>query len=317
MSIGVEMFERKMTATKKELHHMYWAQRMSTGQIAEKYGITSDAVRNWMIKYNIPRRSLYEATLKHPRKPFSGYAEERGYLLGLRAGDIHARKRATNTVGVNVTTTCPSMIKLFERTFEEYGCVKKYPVKGPLTYGWYVYCDLDTSFNFLIEKPSGLPRWDNFYAFLAGYVDSEGTITFDCCSSYPRPNFWIKSQDVELLSEVVWKLKSDGFHVSGLHLRTKSGTWASGISQSSGAPVSIQNTKDYYQLGLYRGNEIARLLKKLMQFSRHREKMERMRLALCVTEGCLTKEEVRTFIQNASNEKEKCIKAAKVMVQKL
>ncbi|MDI6884668.1 MAG: hypothetical protein QMD00_06065, partial [Hadesarchaea archaeon] len=161
------MFKRKITAGREELRHMYWTQRMSTKQIAEKYGATPEAARHWMIKYWIPRRNHYEATIKYARKPFSGEGHELSYLLGLRAGDIHARRRATNTIGANVTTTCPPMIELFERTFGSYGYVKKYPVKGPLVYGWYVYCDLDMSFNFLIEKPISAPDWGDFYAFLA------------------------------------------------------------------------------------------------------------------------------------------------------
>jgi len=148
---------RKVTATREELQNMYWDQRMSMKQIAEKYGVIPGAVRYWMMKYDIPRRNRYEATIKYPRKPFSGDEYERAYLLGLRAGDIHARKRATNTVGVNVTTTYPAMIELFERTFGRYGHVKKYPAKGPLVYEWYVYCDLDTSFGFLIKKPMEAP----------------------------------------------------------------------------------------------------------------------------------------------------------------
>lgn len=194
--------------------------------------------------------------------------------------------------------------------------MKKYPVKGPLVYGWYVYCDLDMSFNFLIEKPISAPDWGDFYAFLAGYVDSEGTITFDYRGGHPRPSFWIKSQDAEVLGEIKEKLKSDGFHVPDLHLRTKSGTWTSGISRVNGDIMLIQNTRDYYQLGLYRLSEIARLVKKLMQFSRHREKMERMHLVLKLTEEPLTEEEVRNVIQNANRKKEGCKAAEVAYIQK-
>lgn len=65
---------------------------MSTKQMAEKYGATPEAARHWMIKYGIPRRNHYEATIKYARKPFSGEGHELSYLLGLRAGDIRAEK---------------------------------------------------------------------------------------------------------------------------------------------------------------------------------------------------------------------------------
>ena len=282
-------------------------------QIAKLYKTTIGAVLYRFAKYGIPTRTRRKIVLKYARRPFSRDKFEKAYLSGLRAGDIHARKRATNTVGVNVTTTYPAMIELFERTFGRYGHVKKYPAKGPLVYEWYVYCDLDTSFSFLIKKPTETPDGGDFYAFLAGYVDSEGTITFDCSGGCPRPHFWIKSQDVELLDEIRGRLKGDGFHASDLHLRAKSGTWTSRISRLNGATMSIQNTRDYYQLSLYRRDEIARLVKKLMQFSHHRGKIERMRLVLNAAEGHLTWDDVRNFIQNANRGKEECIKAAKAV----
>ena len=77
--------------------------------------------------------------------------------------------------------------------------------------------------------------------------------------------------------------------------------------------MSIQNTRDYYQLSLYRRDEIARLVKKLMQFSHHRGKIERMRLVLNAGEGHLTWDDVRNSIQNANRGKEECIKAAKAV----
>jgi hypothetical protein len=94
-------------------------------QISEKYGVIPGAVRHWMMKYDIPRRNRYEATIKYPRESFSGDEYERAYLLGLRAGDIHARKRATNTIGINVTTTRPAMFRLCKEIFCKYElCVK-------------------------------------------------------------------------------------------------------------------------------------------------------------------------------------------------
>lgn len=302
---------RKVTLTLEELRNMYWAQRMNTRQIAEKYGVWPEAVRHWMVKYGIPRRNRYEATIKYPRKPFSGDEYEKAYLLGLRAGDIHARKRATNTVGVNVSTTSPAMIELFETTFRGYGFVKKYPAKGPLVYEWYVYCDLDRSFEFLIEKPVEVSKNNGgFYAFLAGYVDSEGTWTFSYQNDRLRLHFWIKSQDIKLLNEIKKKLENDGFHPSGPHLRVKGGTSTSRLT--SNGKILVTNSKDYFQLDLCKRDEIVRLAKKLVLFSRHKEKMGRMRLVLEAVEERLTKEKIKNFIEAANIKTKECVKVAEL-----
>jgi len=304
--------ERKMTATREELYRMYWDERMSAGRIAEKYNVTDNAVLRWMEKYSIPRRGKYEVILKYPRKPFSGDENEKAYLIGLRAGDIHARKRATNTVGVNVTTTCPAMIELFEGTFGGYGCVKRYPARGQFGYEWYIYCDLDVSFKFLIEKSVNVPSDDSFYPFLAGYVDSEGTWTFSYQNGKPRPSFWIKSQDIQLLNGIKKRLENDGFHPCGPHLRVKGGTSTLRWIPQSGGTVMIKNTKDYFQLSLLRRDEMIRLIKNLMPFSHHKEKIERMHLVLKAAEGRLSREEVKNFIENSNGKIKECVAKAEI-----
>jgi DNA-binding CsgD family transcriptional regulator len=211
---------KKLTATREELYEMYWGKQMSARQIAERFSISEEAVRRQMVKYGLPRRSRSEI-LKYARMSFGGDPLEGAYLIGLRAGDIHARRRATNTVGVNVTTTHPAMCELFEKTFGKYGHVRKYPVKGHLGYEWYLYCDLDKSFEFLIDKPIEVPSGDNLYAFLAAYVDCEGTWSFSKQVNKIVFHFWIKSQDKALLKQIKEKLEEEGLHPNHLKLVKK------------------------------------------------------------------------------------------------
>lgn len=301
-----------MTATREELQNMYWGQLMNARQIAEKYGVVPGAVRYWMIKYGIPRRNHYEATLKYPRKPFSGDGYERAYLLGLRAGDIHARRRAANTIGVNVTTTRPAMFKLCKEVFAKYGYVKKYPVRGPLGPQWYVYSDLDKSFEFLIEKPTKVPTDESFYAFLAGYVDSEGTWTFNKQVNKLLFHFWIKSQDLDLLKQIEGKLKSNGFHLNALKLEIKGGRWQKVFS--NGKTIWIKNRRDYWRLRLCRQTEIVLLAEKLIPFVRHEEKMKRMLLILKAKNREWLKygEEIRNRIQQMNEGAKKWVEEAEL-----
>lgn len=306
------MLQRKVTITREELHNMYWAQRKSMRQIAKLHGVTLGAVFYRMTKYGIPLRNKPKIRLTHVRKPFSGDKNEKAYLLGLRAGDIHARKRATNTIGVNVTTTHPAMFKLFTQTFGRYGRVKKYPVNAQLGYEWYVYCDLDTSFEFLIEKPMKVPNDDRFYAFLAGYVDSEGTWSFSRQVNKIVFHFWIKSQDIDLLDQIKRNLEKDGFHPSHLKLAHKGQHQHENSANEN--RIEIEYRRDYWQLRICRQNEIFLLAKKLIPFVRHEEKVKRMRLMFKAEEREWSKhgDKIKKLIAQISEEVKKWVKEAEI-----
>jgi intein-encoded DNA endonuclease-like protein len=302
---------RKVIIAAEELHEMYWNFRKPTRQIADEYGIAPETVRRLMIKYNIQRRNRYEATLRYLRKPFSENTSEKAYLLGLRAGDIHARKRSTNTIGVNVTTTHPAMYKLLKKTFGEYGRVKKYPVKGQLGYEWYVYCDLDMSFEFLVEKPTDVLNDENFYAFLAAYVDSEGSWTFSKKKNKIEFHFWIKSQDVNLLNRIRKILEKRGYHPR-LSLIEKGLQRCENLSH--GNKTEIKCLKDYWQLRICRQGEILSLAEKLLPFARHDEKRKRMQLILEAGKRGWSKygKDIEKLIAQTGHEVKKWVEKAKI-----
>ena len=87
--------------------------------------MTAEGIRNKMIRFDIPRRKVKI----YPKKPFSGNLKEKSYLLGLRAGDIHARKRYKRVI---VETTSPRLaqMKMFKDAFKKYGTVIIYEKKG-------------------------------------------------------------------------------------------------------------------------------------------------------------------------------------------
>jgi hypothetical protein len=137
---------------------------------------------------------------------------------------------------------------------------------------------LDKSFEFLVKKPTKVPTDESFYAFLAGYVDSEGIWTFEKQVNKLLFQFLIKSQDLDLLKQIREKLKNEGFHPGDLKVVIKGGV--SQKAYNNGKIIWIKNTKDFWCLRLRRQNEIVLLAKKLISFTHNEEKMKRMFLLL-------------------------------------
>jgi predicted DNA-binding protein YlxM (UPF0122 family) len=62
--------------SKEELYRLYWKQGLSCEEIAEKYNVHKEAVRQWMVKHKIPRRTYSEAMLvKNSSTPASNSVE--------------------------------------------------------------------------------------------------------------------------------------------------------------------------------------------------------------------------------------------------
>jgi hypothetical protein len=111
------------------------------------------------------------------------------------------------------------MADLFQTTFEKYGAVRRYPKFCRISgYHWCVYCDLDSSFGFLLLKTTGVPQWvmeheSAFLSFFAGYFDAEGCISFDCRQSSHAVSLIVESCDYLILREVTERSRRLGFGV--------------------------------------------------------------------------------------------------------
>jgi hypothetical protein len=152
------------------------------------------------------------AVTKYERKPFSGDRIERAYLMGLMYGDLHAVKHGRAT-RVRVSTTHPALADLFESLFSPYGHVQSYPREAELTgYEWSLECDLDKSFDFLLEKPSPTEvsslALDEFMAFLAGFFDAEGSLFLHEKYGGKTPEIAIRNTDVALLRIIERRIRS-------------------------------------------------------------------------------------------------------------
>jgi hypothetical protein len=126
-----------------------WARRYQGG--ASLKGIADDkidavTVWNHLTKRGVKVRDKVEAQIaavsKYERRPFSGDALEKAYLMGLRYGDLHVVRHG-RAIRVRVSTTHPAMAKLFESLFSPYGHIQHYPRKASLTgHEWSLECEI-------------------------------------------------------------------------------------------------------------------------------------------------------------------------------
>jgi hypothetical protein len=135
--------------------------------------------------------------------------------------------------------------------------------------------DLDGTFEFLLQKliqriPS-LPKEDRaFIAFLAGFVDAEGTIAFHK-KSHPGFEVQVTNTDSDLLRWIKAKLEDSGYHPRMYHRLQRAGRIASARESS------------IWRLYLYRRDEVRNLLVELPL--RHGEKTTKAKLAVSFIDG--------------------------------
>jgi len=204
---------------KKEiLEELYLQKRMSTYKIAKIFGVDDFTILRWLRRHGIPRRSRTEyGVVKYPKKAFSGDLFEKSYLMGLRYGDVYAR-RAGRQIRVSTTSTHPAFLALFEKVFSNYTMVSTYPYKdGRGSFGWCISCLLHPSFDFLLQKNSAVPHWilqneRYFLSFLAGFFDSEGSIvTCRIYRNYIGYRLRMPNVNVAVLRKIKESLSKLGF----------------------------------------------------------------------------------------------------------
>jgi len=223
---------------------------------------------------NIHALNPCQTKYKYPRCSFSNEPSERAYVLGLRSGDIYARKHYRSVI-VEVTSPKSEQIEMFKNIFSKYGKIicyeKRSKVTGKTTRA---YCFLNESFNFLIQKTQLIPDWilknnSLFYSFLSGYVDSEGSwiITehkkYD--GKYKDLVFSLGTCDKVILEQVHRKLKELGFN-SHFYLVRKAGVHTN---------IGICNF-DLYRVMLMRAKDVIKLAKILLPLSKHEGKRDKI-----------------------------------------
>ena len=216
---------------------------------------------------------------RYSRYPFTGGDSDRTYLLGYRAGDVNAFQDSTLTVTARVSTTHQAMLEMFHQSFSHYGHCVVVPRKVFLTgYDWQIKAYLDNSFRFIIPRPLNPPsELGSLYSFTAGFSDSDG-----CWSASKRRgptgfNFDITSSNHVLLIGLASALEKEDYHPH-MYLSQKKGT----VKLAKGPEESrwITLTKDVWRLIMSRKDEVKRLAHQLLPYSRHQEKIAKMKLFL-------------------------------------
>ena len=231
--------KEKYKIPSEELKKLYHIKKLSMQQIADKYGIhDSSTIWNKFRKYKIdsrtvqdgiklaiPRRSrsIAKSSIKYPKKIFSGDLLEKSYLFGFSAGDLHITKRRYGaTIRMTTTTTKKFQVELVKSLFEKYTSVRISQSKS----GQYsISCNLDLTFDFLLDyKSDKIPWWaiahfENFLAFLGGYIDAEGHFGTDNSIGV----FALSSYDKNILFQIARMLKKSGISLEGPRLTVKKG----------------------------------------------------------------------------------------------
>lgn len=265
----------KLIDRKALLTDLYTDKKLSSRKIADVLKLNDRYVRKLLKKHGIKTRSLSEIRTKYPKTSFSGNLVEKSYILGLRTGDIHA-KRIHKIIRIQTTTTHPLMVELIKNVFSKYSHVGEWTFynKSFQSHEIFVYCDLGESFKFLLEKPDKIPEWilndiELFYSFLAGYMDSEGTwLLLKNHENSIKFVFRIKSTDKEVLSQINEKLREFGF------------TSYFDLEFEKGEHMGKKLNKDMYYLYLQRKQDVINIAKILLKFSHHKEKILKMNLIL-------------------------------------
>ena len=262
--------------SKEVLEDLYWNKNWKTQQIADKYGIKyGRSILKKFKKLGIPSKTVSQATTIKFKADFSGDLKEKAYLLGLRAGDFHA-KYMKESIRVQTTTTHKAQIDLLKNSFEKYGEIKVYLYKNK-HWGdqWFIYVDLNQSFKFLVDKPEKIPSWilennDYFYHFFVAYMDCEGTYRI-AKSHEKHVRFFIAvtSGDKKILEQISDKLIYSNYYAI-YYLDKKKG------HMTSFGPYR----KDLYRVVINRKSDIIRLINTLLPLSKHSEKTRKMKLIL-------------------------------------
>lgn len=277
-------YPKKIDVPKDVLADLYWNKKMKPREIAKLYGIKNErTIRKKMEKFGIVRRTLSEAMTTKLKLPFTGDLVEKAYLLGLRTGDFHA-KWMKLCIRVQTSTTHPALYELLRRSFGKYGEPRKYLYKnaqhGP---EWFIYVDLNSSFDFLVNKPDYIPEWilndnDSFFAFLTAYSDCESywNIT-NSHNKYLRSSFNISTCDKHILEDIKNKLFSLGYFPL-IYLKGEQGT-----NRGYG-----KYNYDLYNITLNRKTEVTQIIAQLIRFSKHDEKIDKMHFILNYQDSLLS-----------------------------
>lgn len=251
------------------LKKLYWNSDMSSEELGNFFGVNARTIRKKLKNFGIKRKTVSQALTVKKKKKWSGTLKQKAYLLGLRTGDFHA-KLLKKTVRVQTSTTHPALKKLLKMALGQWGEYREYYSKDHRRCDeWFIYIDLHESFDWIVDKPQEIPQWilennEYFYAYLAAYIDCEGSICVIKNRQHVRLMLGIRTGDRTILEQINKKLSELGY-TSHIY-----------ESQRRGEPVRRFGgtlNVDIDELKIYKQKDLLRLYQKLLSNSLHDEKI--------------------------------------------
>lgn len=251
--------------------------KLSTYQIAQRYGCYASTIYNKLIKHNIKLRDVVngvilsnnrrfskiaKSLLKYNRRSFNGSFEEGAYIIGFRLGDLHVRKNPHGeTVFVQTCSTKKEQINLFRQIFSRYGCVN---INKRNSNGFCMTANLDLSFKFLLDnkdeiKDYILKNHKYFINFLAGYIDAEGS--FGIYNNHPE--FTIATYQKNIIRQIASKL-----NYLGVSCRYPRITVKSGYKDKRG----ILTTNNLWRLRITKNKDLLTFILLVKPFIKHKKR---------------------------------------------
>ncbi|MDA4128282.1 MAG: helix-turn-helix domain-containing protein [Thaumarchaeota archaeon] len=252
---AVALLVRSHWITPELLDYLYWNKKLSASLIGELLGFSPGYVTTLMQKDGIQMRTISEAGMKYPKHSFNGNLSTKAYLLGFRVGDLNGGLYGYQ-VRVATSTTHPAMWRLLNMLFGKSGRVGRSAAFNNGGYEWCLYCYLDSSFDFLLDKPgrideSLLADDQLFLSFLAGYFDAEGSLRIYPVDSDAAYSLRINSEDEVIMRQIVSKLRSMRYHAD----------FSLGARKNLKAKKRLN--KNVWSFGMFRKAEILELITKL------------------------------------------------------
>lgn len=296
----------------KKIIEMYVKDLCSIRKISRDLKLKRRIIRRVLTESGIKRRDNYTSlkltNQKHEKIPFDGDENEKAYLIGLVKGDLTPTKKSRYSLRLTVGSTHKNFIQFLKSIFSKYGPVYIYPAKDRSYYQWKICAELEmSSFKFLLEAKQeesilNLDA-DSFIYFLAGLIDTDGSIYIRKAGKYAQYMVRVFGQDVILLEKINNILHQLGFN-SILYVSSRKGE----VRNHNG--WKIKYNKDYYILELSRKEEVFKLISSLPLM--HPEKIARKKIMLdLIKRGIIYYKDTEKMLELRNKIKKEVIKDVK------
>lgn len=263
------MGRQKIKISEASLRELYLIKNWTPRKIGLQFNCDGITIRNRLKELNIPFKTKSSAQTRYTRYDFNGTEVERAYMLGFRYGDlnVYKPKGKSETIVVRCHTTHAAQEDLFKKLFSKYGTI----TVSRNDRSMHMNCYLNSSFSFLLPKYNDQERtWllqddRRMWAFIAGYIDAEGTFGI----YEKRARFKVDAYDVLILKDMHAFLVHSGIR-SIMRIIVRKGQPGNG---------SYWNN-DVWRINVNEANSLARLITNLLPFLLHKKRVRDAQAAL-------------------------------------